>query len=232
MTHVRTLLTKGSKIFLALVATALIYTLGGVAQAHHQPADKVAATAGVDDIAFVGEGQTELLLTETFRTSTTSDLLLQVASECSIATTVTTVGDDDETARGQLRYFMTISTDGGQERPVGVTTTSTSTTTSVDHDEGEVVFCDRRYQRQTSLFGNDDQSHTIETFMNTRTANAFNWVELNAGKGIHTVKLYATYSDEDTTDGGKSAGVVGRRTLIIEPVKMKNDEHVNDLMVD
>lgn len=227
----RTLVHHGSRIFWALMAAALAFTLTtNGAQATHQPADKVAASGGVDDVTFVEEGQTELLLQETFRTSTTSDLLLQVASECSITTEVTTVGNDHQAARGQLKYYMTIATDGGDPEPVGVTQTSTSTTDSQDGDDGNVVFCDRKYERETTLF--DDEDATIRTFMDTRTANAFNWVEINAGRGIHTVKLYATYSDADTTDGGESTGVVGRRTLIIEPVKMKNDEHVTDVAVD
>ncbi len=230
MTHASTLAAKASKIFIALLATALVYTLGGQAQATHQPADKVAASAGIDEIAFAANGETVQLLEETFRTSTTSDLLLQVAAECAITTEITTVGNDTEAARGQLKFHMTIETAGGEPRPVGVTQESTSTTTSQDNDGGEVVFCDRKYERQTSLF--DDEDATIRTFMDTRNANAFNWVELNAGKGIHTIRLYATYTEEETSADASALAAVGRRTLIVEPVKMKNDEHIMDVVVD
>lgn len=218
-------------LYIALLTALLIPYLTADAEANHQPADKVVASANVDDIVFAAEGETVQLLEETFRTSTTSDLLLHISSECSITTEVTTVGNDLEAARGQLKYFLTISTDGSEERPIGIAQTADHPTEPGSaEDNGNVVFCDRKYERETTMF--DDEDATIRTFMETRTANAFNWVQLNAGRGIHTVRLYASYSDADTTDGGESTGVVGRRTMIIEPVKMKNDEHVSDVVVD
>ena len=230
MTHVRTLVHHGTRVFWALMAAALVFTLtSNGAEATHQPADKVAATSNVNDITFAESGQPTLLLKQAFRTSTTSDLLLQVASECSIISNVTTTGNETSSTRGQLRYKLTISTDGGPERPIGVMQTAPSTTTSTSSDDGGVVFCDRKYERQTSFF--DDTNATIRTFMETRTANAFNWVQLNAGRGVHTVRLYATYTEANVSQGN-STGVIGRRTMIIEPVKAKNDEQVTDLVVD
>ena len=227
----RTLVHHGSRIFWALMAVALVFTLTSTgAQATHQPADKVAATSNVNDVEFVEAGESELLLKQSFRTSTTSDLLLQIASECSIITEVTTVGNDESSGRGQLRYHLTISTDGGPERPIGIMQTSPSTTTpGTATDDGGVVFCDRKYERETTLFNDEDA--TIRTFMETRSANAFNWVQLNAGRGIHTVRLYGSY-DEQEVNTATAEGVVGRRTMIIEPVKAKNDEQVSDLVVD
>lgn len=234
MTRVQTVLRHGTKIFYALLALALAFTLtSNAAEANHQPADKVAASANINDIEFIEEGQTEELLSETFRTSTTTDLLVQVSSECSILTTVTTVGNEKEAARGQLRYFATISTDGGEPRVIGVQNTSEHTTSGSNADDGKVVFCDRKYEREVQNLGDSDSDDAeIRTFINTRSANAFNWIPLNVGNGIHTLTLYATYSDKDTTDGGSSEGVVGRRTMIIEPVKAKNDEQVTDVAVD
>ncbi|MBW3619987.1 MAG: hypothetical protein KY461_07065 [Actinobacteria bacterium] len=226
-----TLHNRSSIAGVILLLLALLVVTVGRADANHQPADKVVASGAIEDVAFVGEGEEVQLLEETFRTSTTSDLLLQIASECSITTEVTTIGNDHQTARGQLKYHLTIATDGGAEQPIGIGQTATHPTEpGTATDDGSVVFCDRKYERETTLF--EDEEATIRTFMDTRTANAFNWVQLNAGKGIHTVRLYATYSDADTTDGGASTGVVGRRTMIIEPVKMKNDEHVQDVNVD
>lgn len=207
---------------LALVLFAVLIVTTGRAEANHQPADKVVVSANIDEVTFVEpDHDRELLLEETFRTSSTSDLLLQVSSECSITNEVTTVGSDMSDARGQLKFLLTISTDGGAERPIGVV--------EGDETDGGVVFCDRLYQRETAF--TDDEDHAIETFIRTRTANAFNWVQPNAGKGVHTVRLYADYL-ETTTNTGDAMAVVGRRTMIIEPVKMKNDEHVQDVNVD
>lgn len=217
-------------ISLAIITTLLLAYLGARADADHQPADKVVATAGVDDIEFVEPGASVQLLEETFRTSTTSDLLLHVSSECSIVTEITTSGNELSSAQGQLRYYLTISTDGGEERPIGVTQSADHPTEpGTSEDDGNVVFCDRQYERETTLF--DDEDATIRTYMETRAANAFNWVHLNAGNGIHTVRLYATYTENNVNDG-EATGIVGRRTMIIEPVKMKNDEHVEDVLVD
>jgi hypothetical protein len=216
-------------VYLALLTALLIPYFSGEADAAHTPADKVVASASIDDIAFVAPGEAVLLLEESFRTATTSDLLLQISSECSIVTEVTTRGNQLSSAQGQLRYNLTISTDGGPERPIGVAETSTHPTEPGTGDDGNVVFCDRQYERETSLF--DDPDATIRTFMETRAANAFNWVHLNAGRGIHTVKLYATYTENNVNDGD-ATGVVGRRTMIIEPVKMNVHEQVQDAAVD
>lgn len=218
--------TLASIVLLVLAITVVVV---GRADATHRPADKVAATSNIDDIVFIAPEQGVLLLQEQFRTSTTSDLLLHISSECSIVTEVTTVGNDAQYARGQLRYYLTMSTDGGPEQPVGVTQTSSHPTEPGHGDDGSVVFCDRMYERETTLF--DDEDATIRTYMETRSANAFNWVQLNAGRGIHTVKLYATFTPAET-ETGRAQGVVGRRTMIIEPVKAKNDEQVSDLVVD
>src|SRR5688572_30712827 len=121
---------QGWRVVTAALLAVLLLASYFTAQANatHQPADKVSATSNVNDIRFVEDGESELLLKQSFRTSTTSDLLIQVASECSIITDVTTTGDDKSNARGQLRYYLTLSTNGGPERPVGVMQTATSTT--------------------------------------------------------------------------------------------------------
>lgn len=238
MTHVRTLLHGGSKLFTAMVVAALVFTWTTNAQANHQPANKIAAAGSVEDEPFIVAGEPVLLLQETFKTSKPTDLLLNVAAECSIVTEVTTVGNDTSTASGQLEFFLTkVTSDGDpttEDKPerIGVTQESTAPNEDEDGDTGEVVFCNRTYQRETTLFNDDDA--TIRTFMETRNANSFNWLELNAGSGVHTVSLYAQYTEaEDATKGEATAeGVVGARTMIIEPVRAKNDEHVDTLDTD
>lgn len=232
MTHARTLLGHSSRIFTALVAAALIFTWTTNAQATHRPANKVAAAGSVDEEPFLVGGEPVLLLQETFKTSKPADLLLNVAAECSIVTEVTTVGNSESTARGQLEFFLTMSTNGGTPERIGVTQASTAPNEDEDGDTGEVVFCNRTYERETTLFNDEDA--TIRTFMETRNANAFNWLELNAGSGVHTVRLFAQYSEAESTTAGAAtaSGVVGARTLIIEPVRAKNDEHVDELDTD
>jgi hypothetical protein len=216
----------------ALVAAILANTQGVFAT--HKPADKVAASANIDDIAFVTATTDRPLLTETFRTATPTDLILQVSAECSIVTDVVTTGNDSTAAGGRLKFYMTIQTGTGPQQIIGVTETATGTTTpGTPGDDGRVVFCNQTYQRDVTNLGdtNNDDAR-IRTFLETRHANAFNWVHLNAGNGIHTVRLFADYDETETGADAIARGVVGRRTLVIEPVKAKNDEQVTDVVVD
>jgi hypothetical protein len=219
-------------VILLLAGVLIAQTVG--AGATHQPANKVAAGATIEEMAFVADGDSEQVLSETFKTSKPMDLLLQVSSECSIITDVITVGNDNSEAEGQLRFYLTMATNGGAEQPIGVTQKSTGTTVpgtpDEEGDDGSVIFCDQKYTRAISNLGdnaNNDDAR-IETFLRTRHAAGFNWVQLNAGSGVHTVRLYASYTEMEEGDS-TAEGAVGRRTLIIEPIKMKNDEQVTTL---
>jgi hypothetical protein len=222
----------GAILIVLLTGVLLSQTIG--AGATHQPANKVAASATIDEMAFVANGETDELLSETFKTSKPMDLLLQASAECSIITNVVTVGNDSDGAEGQLRFLLTISTNGGAERPIGVTQQSTGNsvpgTPQETGDDGSVVFCDQLYSRTITKLGDnaDNDDARMETFLKTRHAAGFNWAHLNTGAGIHTVKLYAEY-EEAEGENSTAEGAVGRRTLIIEPVKMKNDEQVTAL---
>jgi len=217
--------------WLVTAAILVLALVGSGAQATHQPANKVAASASIDEAVFLEDGDTELLLEETFKTSKSMDLLLQVSAECSIVTDVITNGNEMESAGGQLTVNLTISTNGGTERPIGVTSTSPpANMPGVPGDDGGVVFCDQKYLRDIMRLGdNNNDDARFRTFLSTRSATGFNWVQLNAGSGLHTVKAYASYAEEETSTDATAEGAVGRRTLIIEPVRMKNDEHVDSL---
>jgi hypothetical protein len=63
-------------------------------------------------------------------------------------------------------------------------------------------------------------------FLRNRDANAFNWVRLNTGSGIHRVEVVADYTQTGAaTPPGFSAAqaVVGNRMLIVETTHMSND---------
>jgi hypothetical protein len=153
---------------------------------------------------------------------------------------VRTVGNDDQAARGELKLWLEKSTNGGEPEVIGVTSTSAGPNEpGVASDDGKVVFCDRMYRRATNF--TDDEDHEIDTYMDTRSANAFNWLALNVGSGIHTITLWAEFDDTVDIEGfeagsqgtSDSKGAVGRRSLIIEPVRAAVDEQVvNDLTID
>lgn len=203
---------RGRRRALATVLSAVVVGSGvaalviNPAEADHQPADKVVA-AGSNVEVFAPQAEVTLLA-QTLRTSTPADLLLQVTAECSIVTNVTTVGNDDQSAQGRIAVWIEVD---GNEVPVTA------------GSDGDVVFCNRMYRRQTVNF--DDEDATIRTFFNTRDANGFNWLALDVGSGIHTIEVKATL-DASATPGAQAEAAVGNRTLVVEPTHMANDAGV------
>ena len=112
-------------------------------------------------------------------------------------------------------------------------------------DNGRVLFC--KLERSTSMIQSalnlSTELRTTESqFHATRTSNSFNWLAKNVGQGTHTVNVKALIKEFSfgssthdtnsvtnflgTTTGGTATvpnapgvqGVIGKRTLIVEPV--------------
>jgi hypothetical protein len=170
------------------------------------PADKMSVIGS--DVETMAPGEDVSLLGPTrMRTSSTEDLIFQVTAECSLTTNVTTIGNDDSRAFGQVRVWVTVD---GKEVAV-----------APGNSNGRVVFCNRAYQRTTEGF--DDEDATIKTFFSTREANGFNWVKLNLGNGIHTIEVRGELTKEATANATAMAAV-GNRTLVVEPTKAAHNE--------
>jgi hypothetical protein len=190
----------------ALTAVWIGVTSGQAATS--MPADKMTVAGSKVETATPGENVT--LLSARMRTSSTEDLILQVTAECSLTTNVTTVGNDNSRAFGQVRLWVEVD---GKQVPI-----------SSDSNDGKVVFCNRAYQRTTEGF--DDQDATIKTFFKTREANAFNWVALNVGNGIHLIEVKGELTKEATTNATAEAAV-GNRTVVVEPTHAAHNETLN-----
>jgi hypothetical protein len=195
-----------------ITAAVLVLALAGSgAQATHQPADKVAA-AGSTAQLMSPQAAGVTLLEEKVKTSSPTDLILGVTAECVITTEITTMGNDTESAEGTVRVWVEV--DG-----VPVPVSSDDTT-----DTGKVTFCNQFEERQTTNF--DDADATIRTLNRAGAANAFQWLRLNTGNGVHTITVRADFITTNTTPTSEAIAAVGKRTLIIEPVKAANDEAV------
>src|SRR5688500_8625618 len=137
------------KTLLAIIAAAAVAIglTANFAIADHEPADKAAATAS--DIDRVdAPADRDLLLQETMRVSSVSDLILQTTAECSILTSLYTQGGEDTASEhdgsfGQVKLWIEID---GKRVPVSTNDGETNEQGDTD-DEGEVVFCNRAYQR-------------------------------------------------------------------------------------
>ena len=219
-----------------LVATLfLAYQAGNTANATHEPANKgAAAGSDIDEVS-----DAEPILSETMKVSSPEDVIVNVSTECSILTQLTTNNDSmNAFAYGSVRLWVEID---GRRVPVA------TDDTAVDNDDengdadadtndiGEVTFCNRAYERtvaddETPTDGVDEESDYIRT----RTANSFQWLALDTGviyddpsngNNILNVTLWA---DFDTSTAGEAAAeaFVGSRTMIIEPVKVSIHEQV------
>lgn len=190
---------------------AAVVGLGGSpgAVATHEPADKVSAAGSTTEV--FSPQESVVLLSERVKTAKPTDLILGVTTECSITTELTTVGNDFSEAMGQVKIWVEI--DG---KPVPVAADDTT-------EPGRVVFCKDLYQRQTTLF--DDEDATIRTLQDTRNANGFNWMAQNVGAATHLIEVKASLTT-NASDNAQALAAVGKRTLIVEPVKAANDEEI------
>lgn len=154
------------------------------------------------------------ILTTTIKTSKPTDLLLQLTMECALWTEVvsTTVQDHADGigpfSRAEAHVNAWILIDG---RPVSV----------AGNDDGRITFCDRVHEQELSDIDNSTGNHTIRQYLETRSANAFNWVVLDAGSGTHTVTVMVDIESYNT-EGAMAKGAVGKRTLIVEPTRLAN----------
>lgn len=219
----------------ALLLTLILNPM--FAGANHQPADKVVANGS--KMKVIEPDGTEVLLASTFKTSSPTDLLIQVTLECSILTRVVTPGDPEAEAistgeaAGRIRVWAEFD---GEVVPINSVSANPQpdNPSSPGDDSDKVTFCNR-HNRNTLTDAEDpmDGVDEMEVYLNTKAANAFNWVWLNTGNGMHTVEVKAQFDQADPegtviTPNAESeaSGFVGNRTLIIEPTKMSNHASV------
>ena len=227
-------LRKASTPLVALLLAATLfvaYTGYNTANASHEPANKgAAAGSDVDTV-----GQDELLLSETMKVSSPEDLIVSVTAECSILTELTTNNaEPSSSAFGAVRLRVVID---GKEVPVSAADGAGGADDAADDDDeiGEVTFCNRAYSR--TVTDQEDPADGIDEeqdFIDTRTANAFNWIALDTGviydsptngNNILTVELFADY-DTSTTGEAMAEAFVGSRTMVIEPIRLSIHEQV------
>ena len=237
MTHVRTLLDGGSKIFVALLAIALAFTLNGsAAQATHTPADKPFAAA--TNLTKFGPGLNQTILTATVKNSKTADMMLLLSMECSILTKTilpggSNISSQSARAEGTIRAWIEVD---GQTVPIISSSSPPQDPTpgTPNNEDGKVTMCNRVYERTVQdREGNTPQDGIdgSEDYIDTKDANAFNWVRLNMGSGIHTITVKADVTVETAGVSGGSGvadAYIGNRSLIGIPGKFANDAVISE----
>lgn len=202
-----------NNLFAALGAAAVLTLLVAPAFASTTAANKATVAAGNVDLlsaklsatsGTVSASETLSLLSTTIKTSSTMDLLFTVSLECALWTSLATTGNFDSSNRASVVVWVEM--DGA---PV--------TVGSGDPNAGKVVFCDRMHRQVTSNF--DDEDAKIEQFLNTRTANSFQWVIVDAGSATHSIEVKARLETSVSGTGTAQAGI-GQRTLVVEPIHL------------
>jgi hypothetical protein len=211
----------------AIAASAL--TWGSGAHANHLPADKPFAAAS-KTVRF-SPGARVQLLSATVRNSKPTDLVLQVAMECSIITDNIILGSDQPGAQesalteGTVRAWIEID---GQIVPIISQSSTSQTPPAPGDDTDKVTFCNRVFNRTVQDVEHPEDGYDrSRDYIETKTANSFNWVRLNVGSGVHKIVLYADLS-HFATSGSSASAYVGNRSMIGLPGKFANDATVNE----
>lgn len=222
-------LRKASTPLVALLLAATLfvaYSIGNTAQATHMPADKIAASA--NSVQTITQDGTEVLLSETMKVASPTDLIISFTAECSILTNIATRGDGVSEARGNVDVQVTID---GQPVPVRDSTAGTPQ----GDDAGSVTLCNRLHRQTTTNFNDDSTDDEIEQYQETKQANGFNWISINPARydadsdNILEIVVTGTFStteqlDPDAAGVALAQAFVGNRTLVIEPVKLSVHE--------
>ena len=190
------------------------------------PANK--AVAAGSHTLVLAPGTNAPIMSATFKTSKPTDLLIAVSLECSILTNVIINGSptagstESSLAQGAVRVWAELD---GKIVPIQDVSAPPQDpeASGTGDDTDKVTFCSRVHERTvTDREDPQDGIDGSEDYQDTKAANAFNWVRLNAGSGEHTLVIKADLTASGTGDSTAEA-VIGNRTLIIEPTKLANN---------
>lgn len=212
----RSLLVPGLATAIGAVATAGVVLAAGPGQAADSatsyPADKMTVSGSALEVT--GPDTSVEVLSAHLRTSAPEDLVLSLSAECDILTQIHNMGNQADTEHSFAQIEMWVTIDG----------TVVPVSADDGSDPGKVVFCNRTHDA-TSQFASQDAFY--QSFLETRTANAFQWVALNVGNGVHFIQVFADLSQEvsgQNVNMDQAQAVIGKRTLVVDPTKAAHDE--------
>lgn len=212
-----------------LLAGGFVVTQAAGAAANHTPADKPFAAAS--KVVRFSPGARVPLLTATVKNSKPTDMVLQVSLECSIITDNVIVGSEQPGAQesalteGTVRTWIEVD---GQIVPIISASGTSQPPPAPGDDTDKVTFCNRVFNR--TVADREDPQDGIDgsrDYIETKSANSFNWVRLNMGSGQHTITLYGDLS-HFATSGSAASAYVGNRSMIGLPGKFANDAVISE----
>lgn len=212
---------EGLLVAVAVVLVAALAMGSGLlsASADHLPANKSAVSASTMEqmTAQMGEGEQSeevTLLEAQFKTPSGADLAYQLTLECALFTEIELIGNDESTAQASVDVWIEV--DG---EVIGVS----SDEDPEDEAFGRVVFCNREYEMEVQ--DSEDEEAMYRQFLDTRSANAFTWLDIDLENGVHDLVVKAQL-DVNVNGMGEAHALVGKRTLHVEPIQLPNDAEV------
>ena len=180
--------------------------------------------------------------------SNPQDLILSLTAECALWTNTATTGDDDAETKARVETWVTIDDKVVPVSPNDTAAPNESVDPDVQAGAGRVVLCNRATRMKTenietvtNMLGTTPDDDTeddilIRSYNRTRSANGFNWAAIDVGRNydadgdnVVNVELHARLAGEitdvDTSDNDgdmspAAMAAIGKRTLVIEPVRM------------
>jgi hypothetical protein len=196
-------------LVVALVAVTAVLIRQQVAVAgSNMPADKMTVTASTTSVS--NPNADAVLMKAQMKTSTPADLRLQVTAECTILSQITNMGSSTQNYIAKVEIWIEV--DGVPVPVVPPASMTGASGQSGGADNGRVVFCNREFTRTTAF---DSQNESVQDIENTEQANAFNWVAMNVGNGVHAIVVKAHFTDTNGADTF-AHGVVSKRGLTVD----------------
>lgn len=155
------------------------------------------------------------------------DLLIEVNLECALWTTVFAIDDDDSNTPAvdvpysevEARVSVWVEIDG---QVVPVSGDDVDYAETEVNDIGRVVFCDRVHGIGITENDGDEDNETIKNHLETRAAQSFQWVWIDAGSGEHTLQVFADLEQKVNEGEGEAHASIGKRTLIVDVANLAN----------
>jgi hypothetical protein len=190
------------------------------------------------------EGEWQLILFNTIKTSEQKDMNVDVSLECGLLTrtVVKSKGGNKDTsiAEGSVKVVVVVDAGTEDERVM---------------DPGEVTFC-RRTQELSAVFqglltdedGNvclssnpltgaitiDEEClrpEEVDLLLDTMNANSFNFILDDLGSGVHSVSVYAKVdlSTESMEGSAEAKALIGKGSMAVEEIRFIKSEDIAEL---
>ena len=186
----------------------------------------------------------ETILSNTIKTANPSDLIVDVSLECGLytETNVKSKGGTKDTSNAQAGVVVQVLVDGNEMLPGEVTFCSREQElyavfqgifeASDDCVDSLTGIIDTQCLAEECLMVTDDDTIVIDEsclteeevglFLNTMSANSFNFLIADVGVGEHTIEVQAQVTSGGTSEAGSADAyaTIGKGSMTVDEVKM------------